>query len=163
MDSHAIVAHPLTAVFAHLATPERLGDWLPEVLHVEMGDDLLCDAGSTFEAILQVDGVQLPARGEIIALEPPAIVGYRLFVGDVAAVVRVSGVACEVGTHVRVSLAGDGMPLVIDLDRLDRAMTVLPPANEGRDLLADGEERSAWGRIYRGKQSDTAKERMDNP
>lgn len=132
MEAHAIVARALTAVFARLATPERLGEWLPEVVQVERADDQTGDTGSAFAAILEVDGGRQPARGEVIALEPPATVAYRLFLAGRIQVVRATCVACDAGTRVGIAVAGDQVPLAVDLAGLARAMALLPEDNAAR-------------------------------
>ena len=75
-----LLARPLAAVFDQLATPRRLGDWLPEVAAVkgeaqEFGE---IGTGTVFGLRLRKDGQEIAGTGEVIAYEPPWSVAYRL-------------------------------------------------------------------------------------
>src|ERR1700749_4345358 len=100
---------PIQVTFGHLANPARLGDWLPEVtglvspagagqifrVTVDLGGSARsrsgsaggrpADAGTAGE-----ESAQVAADGELIAFEPPWLVGYRLFIGRRVATLRVT-------------------------------------------------------------------------
>ncbi len=128
MDHSITLAHPLTMVFAHLASPLRLSDWLTDVQCVEELQDTCGETGATFELTLQVDGRLSPARAEIIAYEPPAAVSYRLFVGLCIHVVRVICTARSGWTCVEVHR--NYAALTLDLDRLKQAVARLAATGE---------------------------------
>ena len=121
MDLHATLASPLRAVFARLADPSRLGDWLPEVTAVEAGPPGAVGAG--FPLTIWVGEKEVAGTGEVTAFEPPWLAGYRLFAGGRVYGLRITCAAHDGGTRVHVRQSGDGPPLAVDLARLARAIT----------------------------------------
>jgi len=121
MDHHATLTHPLEGVFRHLATPACLGDWLPEVAQVQAAP-VPPGVGDAFSLALGRDGDKVPATGELIAYEPPWSVAYRLLSGSGVLVVRVTCTSGHGITTVHVHQSEDLPPLVVDLDRLGRAL-----------------------------------------
>ena len=136
MDRYAALAHPLEGVFQHLATPEHLGDWLPEVARTPACPALL-GVGGAFSLALGLDGEQVPATGELIAYEPPWSVAYRLLAGSRVHVLRVTCTSGRGLTTVHVRQSEDLPWLAVDLDRLGRALDVAartaPPRSERTD------------------------------
>jgi hypothetical protein len=134
MDHHAALTHPLEGVFARLATPACLGDWLPEVAQVHAGP-LPPGVGDTFSLSLGSDRDTLPLTGELIAYEPPWSVAYRLLAGPHTLVLRITCTSSHGITTVHVHQAGDLPPLLVDLDRLGRALAsaaaAAPPGTRG--------------------------------
>jgi uncharacterized protein YndB with AHSA1/START domain len=119
MDLYAMFPSPVEAVFAHLADPARLGDWLPQVTAAAASTQS-SGTGAEFPATVQVDGIQVAASGEVTAFEPPWLVGYRLFTGAQAASIRVTCTAQPGGTRLHIHQPDDAEPLTIDLARLGR-------------------------------------------
>jgi uncharacterized protein YndB with AHSA1/START domain len=121
MDCGGMLAHPVQAVFGHLAEPARLGDWLPEVTGIR------ADAGAVFTLRLRRrDGTTTAATGELIAHEPPWSVAYRLLAGPDTHVLRLTCTATGAGTQVNICQAGPAQPLAIDLARLRQVMAGRP-------------------------------------
>jgi uncharacterized protein YndB with AHSA1/START domain len=133
MDRYAALAHPLEGVFQHLATPEHLGDWLPEVARVPACPALL-GVGGAFSLVLGLDGGQVPATGELIAYEPPWSVAYRLLAGSRVHVLRITCTSGRGLTTVHVHQSEDLPLLAVDLDRLGHALNIagpiLPPGSK---------------------------------
>lgn len=127
MDHHATLTHPLEGVFRRLATPSCLGDWLPEVAGVQAGP-IPPGVGDAFTLALGPDGDKLPATGELIAYEPPWSVAYRLLSGSRVLVLRVTCTSGRGVTTVHVHQSEDLPPLVVDLDRLGRALDIAAAA-----------------------------------
>jgi uncharacterized protein YndB with AHSA1/START domain len=134
MDHHRALTHPLEGVFRRLATPACLGDWLPEVAQVQTGP-VPAGVGDVFSLALGPDGEKVPAAGELIAYEPPWSVAYRLLSGSRVLVVRVTCTSGRGVTTVHVHQSEDLPPLVVDLDRLGRALdsaaAAAPPGTQG--------------------------------
>ena len=136
MDHHATLTHPLEGVFRRLATPAGLGDWLPEVARVQAGP-FVPGIGDTFSLALGPEGDKVPATGELIAYEPPWSVAYRLLSGPRVLVLRITCTSGCGGTTVHVHQSKDLPRLVVDLDRLGRALDIAgaaaPPGTQGTD------------------------------
>ena len=79
MDLYARLASPVEAVFGYLADPARLEDWLREVVSAPADPEALPGVGAAFPLAMRLDGICVPGSGEMIAFEPPWLVGYRLF------------------------------------------------------------------------------------
>ena len=124
MDLYATFPSPVEAVFAHLADPSHLGDWLPEVA-APAPSGSPDGTGAEFPLIVRAGGTPVAATGEITAFEPPWLVGYRLFAGPRTASIRVTCTAQPGGTRIHVHQPDAAVPLTIDLARLTR---VLPAA-----------------------------------
>jgi len=120
MDLYATFARPVKAVFAHLADPSRLGDWLPVISSAGRGPT--DGAGADFPLTAHVDGIEVAASGEVTAFEPPWLVGYRLFIGSRTHGLRVTCAAQDDGTRIHVHQPDCAAPLLIDLARLTRAL-----------------------------------------
>jgi hypothetical protein len=118
MDLYATLAQPLTAVFHHVATPSRLGDWLAEVAGVEAGATELLGVGVVFALTLRRGEHLVAARGELVAYEPPWLVTYRLRDGAYTHVVRLECTAGAGATRLLVHLGESGDALTVDLARL---------------------------------------------
>jgi Polyketide cyclase / dehydrase and lipid transport len=119
MDLYVTSPRPVRAVFDHLADPSRLGDWLPDVSAV--GPDSSGGNGADFPLTVNVDGIEVAASGEVIAFEPPWLVGYRLFIGPRIHGLRITCTAEVGGTRIHVHQPDNAAPLTIDLVRLTRA------------------------------------------
>jgi len=134
MDHHTTLTHPLEGVFRHLATPACLGDWLPEVAQVQTGP-IPPDIGDVFSLALGPDGDKVPVTGELIAYEPPWSVAYRLLSGPRVLVLRVTCTSGRGIATVHVRQSEDLPQLVVDLDRLGRALdsaaAAAPPGTQG--------------------------------
>jgi hypothetical protein len=134
MDHHTALTHPLEDVFRHLATPACLGNWLPEVAQVQTGP-IPPGVGDVFSLALDADGDKRHVTGDLIAYEPPWSVAYRLLSGPRALVLRVTCTSGRGITTVHVRQSEDLPPLVVDLDRLGRALdsaaAAAPPGTQG--------------------------------
>src|ERR1700743_1075083 len=75
MEYQAQLACPVRAVFARLAEPARLGDWLREVVAGPVTPPGRPEA--PFPLTIHADVADTGAVGEITAYEPPWLVGYR--------------------------------------------------------------------------------------
>lgn len=126
MDHEAMLAHPLTAVFGHLAAPPRLGGWLPEVTGVEAGAARPAGIGTEFGLRLRRGDRETAAVGQLIAYEPPWSVAYRLRAGPDSHVIRVTCTSTSAGTRVRIRQAGHPHPLAVNLARLRQALAAGP-------------------------------------
>lgn len=120
MDHDATLAQPLAAVFGYLAVPSRLAGWLPDVAAVQAADEQPGGIGVTFGLRLRRGGRDIAATGELIAYEPPWYVAYRLVTGSHTYVLRVTCVASDSATQVRVHQPDGNAPLAVDLARLPR-------------------------------------------
>lgn len=143
MDVDATLAQPIAVVFAHLAAPAHLGDWLTDVqgAPVEVASAPPLDGSAVFGLGLRADGGVRAATGELIAYEPPWLVCYRLCVGEDTHIVRLACTASAGGTHLRIHQGGTPRPLALDLERLRQALTArgATDASEGRpDRRPDG-------------------------
>jgi hypothetical protein len=118
MDLYALFPSPVRTVFGHLADPGRLGDWLPGLSAAAIG--LPSGAGTNFPLTADLDGTRIAASGEITAFEPSRLIGYRLFIGPRAYVLRITCAAQAGGTRIHVHQSDDAIPLTIDLTRLTR-------------------------------------------
>jgi hypothetical protein len=149
MDLSATVAWPLDQVFACLADPSRLGDWLLEVRRVAAAPTLFLGLGVTFTLTLQAESRECAASGEIIAYEPPWLAAYRLFAEEQIHILRLTCRVCPEGTRVQIHQASGKNPLHIDLAGLEQAL-----AADGRGHR--GGERTATGSSPQGrKEGDT--------
>ena len=124
MDHYATLPVPLDVVFAALTDPSRLGDWLPALSRGPASPVPLLGAGATFTLT--------GGSGEMTAYEPPWLAGYRLFLGSGAVTVRVTCTASAGGTRIHIHQSGHP-PLVIDLDRLGRALAAHDPAHLAKE------------------------------
>jgi hypothetical protein len=115
-----LLARPLAAVFDQLATPLRLGDWLPEVAAVqgEAGELGGIGTGIVFGLRLRQDGREAPGTGEVIAYEPPWSVAYRLVAASRTYVLRLTCVSVDGATRVSIHQADTTPPLAVDLNPL---------------------------------------------
>ena len=121
MDLYATFPSPVKAVFDHLADPSRLGDWLPGIAAAGPGQS---GTGADFPLTAHVDGIEVAASGEVIAFEPPWLIGYRLFIGARTHGLRVTCTSQDGGTRIHVHQRDEAAPLTIDLARLTRALGV---------------------------------------
>jgi hypothetical protein len=121
MDCYATLAGPVQAVFTYLASPARLGDWLPEVAGLPTGPRLPDEVGAVFPLTVRTAAAEVTASGEVTAFEPPWLVGYRLSAGPRTVLLRATCAACDEGTRIHLHQAGD-LPLAVDLDRLQQAL-----------------------------------------
>ena len=121
MDLYATFPSPVKAVFGHLADPSRLGDWLPGIAAAGPGQS---GTGADFPLTAHVDGIEVAASGEVIAFEPPWLIGYRLFIGARTHGLRVTCTSQDGGTRIHVHQRDEAAPLTIDLARLTRALGV---------------------------------------
>lgn len=120
MDVYAVLAFPVGPVFACLADPARLGDWLAEISAagpVSPGGD-----EAEFPVTVTAGGVPAAGTGEVTAFEPPWLAGYRLFAGGRVHGLRITCAAHDGGTRIHIRQSGDGAPLTVDLARLAQAV-----------------------------------------
>jgi uncharacterized protein YndB with AHSA1/START domain len=118
VDLYARLASPVETVFGLLADPARLSDWLQEVMRTPAGLESAPGVGDAFPLAMRLDGVGVAGSGEMIAFEPPWLVGYRLFAGARTFGLRVTCTAHAGGARIRVHQP-DGAPLTVDLARLE--------------------------------------------
>jgi hypothetical protein len=118
MDHEVTLTQPLAAIFGHLAAPARLADWLPEVAGVQVGAGQPAGIGVTFGLRLRQGDGDICGSGELIGYEPPWSVAYRLVAGPHTYVLRLTCVASDDGTRVRIRQADSAVPLAVDLGRL---------------------------------------------
>jgi hypothetical protein len=121
MDCYATLASPVQAVFAHLASPARLGDWLPEVAPGPDAPALPGELGGLFPLTVRADAGEVDATGEVTAFEPPWLVGYRLSAGPRTLWLRVTCAAGDGGTRIHLHQSGDA-PLAVNLNGLQQAL-----------------------------------------
>jgi uncharacterized protein YndB with AHSA1/START domain len=121
MDCELTMAIPLAAVFAHVATPSLLGDWLTDVVWVESMPSLPLGIGFHFLVSVQRDGRLHSGTGEVIAYEPPATIAYRITARPHMHVVRLSCAASSADTRLRIHQVS-AAPLAVDLSRLEQAL-----------------------------------------
>lgn len=119
MDLYARLASPVEAVFGHLADPSRLGDWVHEVVGTPASLDSPSGVGATFPLGMRLDGFGVAGSGEMIAFEPPWLVGYRLFAGARTFGLRITCTARDGGVQIRVHQSGDDAPLTVNLGQLE--------------------------------------------
>ena len=132
MDYQAQLASPVRAVFARMAAPARLGEWLREVITAPAAPLTPGSIGEAFTLTLRLDAAEAGAAGELTAYEPPWLVGYRLAAGPRTYLLRATCTAYDGGTQIHVHQACDGAPLTVDLYRLQLALAA--PAPPGGSL-----------------------------
>jgi uncharacterized protein YndB with AHSA1/START domain len=135
MDLYATLAQPLTAVFHHVATPSRLGDWLAEVAGVEANAKEPLGIGVVFALTLRRGERLMPATGELVAYEPPWLIAYRLRVEAATHVLRLTCTAGAGATRLHVYQGESDGALTIDLARL--AVAVAAARASGATGAAD--------------------------
>jgi hypothetical protein len=146
MDYQAQLASPVRAVFARLAAPARLGEWLREVITAPAAPPP-GSIGEAFPLTLRIDAAEADAAGELTAYEPPWLVGYRLAAGPRTYLLRATCTARDGGTQIHVHQASDGPPLTVDLYQLQQALAApAPPPPPGRSLPARTSEANGPGR-----------------
>jgi hypothetical protein len=118
MNWQATLPSPVGVTFALVADPSRLGDWLPEVTGPAA---TAAEVGAVFSLTFGAGPGRQAADGEVIAFEPPWLVGYRLFIGSGITTLRVTCAACPAGSQVHLQQAGD-LALAVDLGRLARVL-----------------------------------------
>jgi hypothetical protein len=122
MDHDAKLAHPLALVFGHLATPARLGDWLPDVVAVQAGPAPSAGIEEEFTLRLRRGDREIPGTGELIGYEPPWSAAYRLAAGSATYVLRLTCTASGHATRVSIRQAGQAAYLTVDLARLQQIL-----------------------------------------
>lgn len=127
MDYQAQVASPVSAVFARLASPARLGEWLREVVTAPTTPPT-GSIGEPFALTVRIDAAETDVAAELTAFEPPWLVGYRLVAGSRTYLLRATCTAHDGGTRIHVHQASDGAPLTVDLYRLKLALAASTPA-----------------------------------
>ncbi|MFF0270004.1 hypothetical protein [Kribbella sp. NPDC004536] len=135
MDHYATLPGSVESVFAHVATPGRLGDWLCNVTYIDTGPDAPTGFGTTFTLTLDRVGGEL-VEAEVIAYEPPWLIAYRL----VACEPWVLRLTCTAyGDQTRLHLHQTDRPdaLTIDLAGLARAFSATGPATPQSPLEKD--------------------------
>jgi len=121
MDCYTTLASPVEHVFAHLASPARLSDWLPEVMPGPADPDQPGGLGVAFPLTMRPAATEVAGSGEVTAFEPPWLVGYRLSAGPRTVWLRASCTAYDGGTRIHLHQSGDA-PLAVDLGGLQRAL-----------------------------------------
>ncbi len=122
MDLYATFPCSVQAVFACVADPSRLGDWLPQVITAVEGTGSPGGTWPEFRVTVRVDGAEVAASGEVTAFEPPWLVSFRLITGAQIANIRVTCTAQPGGTRIHLHQPDSAVPLTIDLARLTRAL-----------------------------------------
>jgi uncharacterized protein YndB with AHSA1/START domain len=116
MDQYVTLDRPLATVFADLATPARLGDWLTEVIHVNT-EPAVVGVGAALTLTMREGGTVGVVDGEVIGYEPPWLIAYRIFLTQ-PRVLRFTCSASDGATRVHVHQSDDAAPLTIDLSGL---------------------------------------------
>jgi uncharacterized protein YndB with AHSA1/START domain len=119
VDWNVVLARPVEEVFAILADPARLSEWLPGLTPQSSGVQAELGATATF-TIDGPDGPDGPeaAVAEMTAFEPPWLVSYRLLIGPRTLTLRVTCTAQADKTRLHVRQSGDAAPLAPDFNRL---------------------------------------------
>jgi uncharacterized protein YndB with AHSA1/START domain len=109
VDWNVVLARPVEEVFAILADPARLSEWLPGLTCESSG--VQAELGATATVI--VDGPNGPeaAIAEMTAFEPPWLVSYRLLIGARTLTLRVTCTAQADQTRLHIRQSGDAAPL----------------------------------------------------
>ena len=121
MDHEVVLTRSLAAVFEQLAAPQRLGDWLPEVVAIADDPGEPRGIGTVFGLWLRRGGRETSGTGEMTTFEPPWCVAYRLVFGPDTYVLRVTCVNTGTGTRVNVYQADSTPPLAVELGSLHQA------------------------------------------
>jgi len=120
VDHTVTVSRALPAVFAVLADPNRLSDWIIEAADVSRDGPL--DRPVTLEESFRLRLGDRDATGEIIGHEPPWYVAFRLAAAHTSPVLRLSCTARADGvTQVHIHQA-DSVGVTVDLPGLHRAL-----------------------------------------
>ncbi len=114
MDHYATLSLPAESVFAHVANPIRLGDWLPQIVHVDAEPSAI-GIGFTFTVTMRTRQGDREMEAEIAAHEPSWLIAYRLMTPGKPVLIRVTCTTNADGTHVRVHQTEGVEPLLIDL------------------------------------------------
>jgi hypothetical protein len=122
VDLYASLTSPVEAVFGHLADPARLADWVHEVAAACAGPQSPADIGVIFSFTARAESGEVAASGEVVAFEPPWLVGYRLFIGKETFSLRVTCSAQPGGSRLHIHQPDSAAPLTVDLARLNRAL-----------------------------------------
>jgi hypothetical protein len=128
MDQYVTLDRPVAAVFADLATPARLGDWLPEVIQVNTEPAAVIGVGTALTLTMRSGGTVRVVDADVIGYEPPWLVAYRIFLAP-PRVLRITCSASDGATKVHLQQNNDAAPLTIDLSPLqaDPAPEPTPP------------------------------------
>lgn len=122
MENYATFAVPAEAVFTRLANPFHLGDWLPQIVRVNIGRQSMLELDSAFTVTVRTAGSDLHLDAEIAAHQPPWLIAYRLMAID-PLLIRATCTATANGTRVYVQQTERTTPLRVDLNRLQQALT----------------------------------------
>jgi uncharacterized protein YndB with AHSA1/START domain len=114
VDWHVVLAGRVEEVFACLADPSRLGDWLPGLTGPPASPAVQAELGTTVTVTIDGPGGPQAAIVEMTAFEPPWLVGYRLLVGAQTLTLRVTCAMQADQTHLHVRQSGDAAPLALD-------------------------------------------------
>lgn len=121
MDHHRTLAVPAQTVFTHLATPDRLGDWIPQIVHVDAAPTALIGLGTAFAITLHTNDHDLHLAADVTAYEPPWLITYRLQATN-PVLISATCTTHPDGTQLHVHHTDSTAPLTIDLARLSRAL-----------------------------------------
>jgi uncharacterized protein YndB with AHSA1/START domain len=124
MDQYVTLDRPVAAVYADLATPARLGDWLTEVIQVNT-EPAVIGVGTALTLTMREGGTVVVVDGEVIGYEPPWLIAYRIFLAQ-PRVLRITCSASDAATRVHVHQSNDPAPLTIDLSLLQADPTSEP-------------------------------------
>jgi hypothetical protein len=121
VDYQSQVDSPVRAVFARLAAPSRLGEWLGEVVTVP---DIPPPGsiGEPFALMIRIDAAETGGAGEMTAYELPWLAGYRPIAGPRTCLLRAPCTTRDGGTQIRVHQASGSAPLTVDLHQLKLAL-----------------------------------------
>jgi uncharacterized protein YndB with AHSA1/START domain len=117
MDHYAMLPRPVATVFADLARPARLCDWLAEVVQVDADPAATIGVGTPLALTVLEGGTVRVVDGEVVGYEPPWLIAYRIFLTQ-PQVLRLTCTASDGGTRVHVHQSDDPTPLTVDLTRL---------------------------------------------
>jgi hypothetical protein len=114
-------------VFARLADPSRLGDWLPGLAGPPAGPAVQAELGAPWAVTIDGPGGPQAALAELTAFEPLWLVGYRFLIGGQTLTLRVTCTMQAGQTRLHVRQSGDAAPLALDFStpslRADSATT----------------------------------------
>jgi hypothetical protein len=117
VDHYVTLTRPVAAVFAELARPARLGDWLTDVLQVDTEPAAIVGIGTALALTVREGCTVRVVEAEVIGYEPPWLIAYRIFLAQ-PRVLRFTCSTSDGATRVHVHQSDDASPLTVDLSLL---------------------------------------------
>jgi hypothetical protein len=114
IDHYATLARPVATVFAELATPARLCDWLAEVVRVETDATAVIGIGTALTLTMRKGSTVTVVDGDVVGYESPWLIAYRIFLPR-PRVLRLTCTASHGATRVHLHQTDDEEPLTFDL------------------------------------------------